>query len=49
MINYTNYFEEHRNELMQQIYELGYTPHDLVQEALKDNMNWKEYIVILCT
>lgn len=47
-MNYEEYYEIHKSELLKIIYDLGYTPHTLVEDAQKENMSYKEYIVNLC-
>lgn len=43
------YWEEHSSELCKQMHELGYTPHTIVEEAFKDNMSYKEFIITFLT
>lgn len=48
-MDYYNYYEEHRSELLKQMHELGYTPHTIVEEAMKENMDYREFIVMFLT
>lgn len=48
-MDYNEYYEEHRSELLKQMHELGYTPHSIVQEAMQEGLHFKEFIVMFLT
>ena len=48
-MDYNEYYEEHRSELLRQMHELGYDYHTIVEEAMKEDMNYREFIVMFLT
>lgn len=48
IMNYRQYYEENKPEILRILYDLDYSPHSLVSEASKENMSVYEYIYILC-
>lgn len=44
---FREWYEENKSSILPVLYELGYTPHSLVEDAIKDNMDVFEYVYIL--
>ena len=40
---------ESKSEFLQQLAELGFTPHDIIDAAFKEGMHFSDYIVQLLT
>lgn len=38
---------ESKSEFLQQLAELGFTPHDIIDAAYKEGMHYSDYIVKL--
>lgn len=38
---------ENKSELLHQLAELGFTPHDIIDAAYKEGMHYSDYIVKL--
>ena len=49
MNDLVRYYEENKSALNKQMFELGYTPHTIVQEAFKEGMDYREFIVTFLT
>ena len=43
-MNAENYYEENKKELLQFLYEAGYTPSEIVKDARKEGLSIYEYI-----
>lgn len=48
-MDFISYYDEHRSELLHQMHELGYTPHTIIEEASKEDMDYREFIVTFLT
>lgn len=46
-MNYHHWYEENKSSILPILIELGYTPHSLVEDANKDNMDVFEFVYIL--
>lgn len=42
-----NIYIENKFEFLQQLAELGFTPHDIIDAAYKEGMHYSDYIVKL--
>lgn len=43
-MNAVEYYEENKKELLQFLYEAGYTPSEIVKDARKEGLSIYEYI-----
>lgn len=42
-----NTYLENKSELLHQLAELGFTPHDIIDAAYKEGLHYSDYIVKL--
>lgn len=42
-------YTDNKSEFLHQLTELGFTPHDIIEAAVKANIHYSDYIVQLLT
>jgi len=46
-MDYKKYYEENKSSLIKTLHDVGYTPHQLAEEAYKEGVSIYEYVYLL--